>query len=591
MAKRNIGKTMQSIYGTGSFNPRSFERRPRRSTGRLYLWGLGLFLFSLIAVLFIGLYLFGGSQDSFTGERVDISLVGSQTPQASENETYTLRITNNEEVLLEELELFINWPENVHYIGSELEPTSEANNTWQLGALGVGEEISFGFTARFVGDERSVAQLLFALTVKPDGFSSTFEITESIEFQLSAAPIEVNLQAPSTAASESNIELSITVESEAFFEKEKNKLSIILNYGEGFNPEVEGTSDITTTDSSVLWKLSSLEQIGDAYTVLLSGKLTGDVSSKHNFIAGLVRGEDTDPFITDEKVITIQSAEVGIDIIPKPASGKKLQWGERLDYTITITNTGSYVMRNVVISADIPNENLWKSGTLIIGNDGFFESGNVFWDTTTTGALDSVRPKNNVLLTLSLTARDVPPKGIVGAPQMEMSVSVSTKLGDQDITVESPEVATNILADIDFEVFGQHKSGEGVALGAGPHPPLAGEETTYAMVWQIGPTSSALVDLELRAKLPSGVLWKDDSKYSVGELSHESSTRTVVWKASKVPRLELPIEILFMVGITPSSQLSNSHMLLERTEFRVVDEPTGEAMELFNNGITLGGIE
>ena len=149
----------------------------------------------------------------------------------------------------------------------------------------------------------------------------------------------------------------------------------------------------------------------------------------------------------------------------------------------------------------------------------------------------------------------------------------------------------NILSDVAFEVSGRYTTPEGAVVGAGPHPPQAGQETTYAVIWTVGPTTSGLRDLSLSARLPSYVSWKNDSSLAVGEVSFDAGTRTVTWRASRVPALELPIAVQFKVSVTPTSELGGSTVLAERSALSVTDDAVGEAMEFFGNAVTLGNVE
>ncbi|MAG28538.1 hypothetical protein CL632_00095 [bacterium] len=590
---------MKSIYGTGNFNPRSFDRRPKRKTHMLYMWGIVLFLFAIIAVVLGGLYLFGSTPESFTGERIQFELKGDTSPQTAENSDYTLVITNNEEVAIETLELFIDWPDGaggedalaVHFISSLQEATSEANNTWQLGELGIGESKEFKFTSRFMGNANAEIRIPFTVTFKPVGFSSTYIAEHSELFTLGDPTIDLEITGPSVTAAGSEVVLGLRVSGDSLDNEDKDEVIIALHLGNEFT--LTSTNPELSEEGVVEWKLSELSQEKGVYLASITAEIDAEVGEKVGLEAHLHLSEDTEaePFLTTIKQIDIQDASIRVDIEATPAQGKKLQWGERLDYEISVKNTGTYVMRNIVIRMQVPNENLWKSSTLDIGNGGFYESGNVFWDATITGALDSVRPDKTTKLTLSLQTSDKPPRGFAGIPRMVASAEVTAKLGDQEVSVASEELLTNILADVEFDATAWYTSAEGATLGSGPHPPQTGQETTYAIIWTLGPTTSELRDLEFSAKLPSNISWKNDTNYSIGEISFNGSDREVTWKASKVPALELPTDIRFMISITPSSSTSSATRLLENTELKVTDDATAELMEFFGNNLSIGDVE
>ncbi|MBI2050919.1 MAG: hypothetical protein HYT31_03865 [Parcubacteria group bacterium] len=597
MASRNISSAMKSIYGTGNFNPRSFEHKPKKSGKALYLWGLVLFLFAMVAVVLGGMYLFGRTPESFTGQRVSFELIGKKSPETANSVPYTLRITNNEEVALEALELYIDWPDEgsgreagiAHFISADRQAESEANNTWKLGGLGAGASIDFQFTARFGGRAGTAVVIPFSLSFQPESFTSTYTATYEEAVTLGDPTISLDISGPGVAAEGSEVLFVVRASGETL--AQENAAEVFLDLDIPAALSIITLSPAPAEEGGRRWPLSSLAKNGDAYELSITGGVGAPSGSSAVISASLGRGDSSEPLLTASKEISIQNASVSVIVSGTPASGQKLQWGERIDYEATLKNTGEYVMRGVLVRLKMPSESLWDSASLNIQNGGFYESGSVFWDTATTPALDSLRPDASAALRLSLTTAKRPPRGFAGVPRLVAGAEVKAKLGDQEVSVVSEEHLINILADIDFDIMGLYTSPEGAVLGSGPHPPLPGQETVYVMQWNIGPTTSGLRDLTLAVRLPSPVSWKDDTSLAVGEISFDPGTRNVVWKASRVPALELPIEVRFKIGVTPTSALSDSAALLERSEFKVVDDAAGEAMELFLNGVTLGNIE
>ncbi|OJI07873.1 hypothetical protein BK004_00325 [bacterium CG10_46_32] len=597
VAQRNITNAMRSIYGTGNFNPRRFDHKSNNSRRTLYLWGLALFLFAIVAVVLGGMYLFGRTPDSFTGNRIAFQLIGEHSPQTVDNTSYTLRISNNEEVDLEDLELFINWPDTskspeagvAHFALSDFPAASEANNTWNLGNVASGKSVDFTFSARFGGRAGSQVVLPFSLSFHPTSISSTYTVSHQEIFVLGDPTVLVDIIAPTVAASGAEVTITVRASGATLIKDTEDSTFLELTVPSGFS--VSSTTPAPADKGVYRWPLSSLSQSNDAHQLSLVGTVGTDVGENIVIKAKLVRKDSSIAIVESEKQISIQNASISVAVDSVPAQGKKLQWGERIDYTLTIKNTGTYVMRNVVIRLQLPDESLWDADSLSIKSSGFYESGNVFWDATTTSVLDSLRSDASTTLTLSFSTSKRPPRGFAGVPRLVAGAEVKAGLGDQEVSVASEENIIAILADVSLAVSGRYKSPEGVVVGSGPNPPEIGQETTYSMVWTIGPSTSGLKDLQLVARLPSFVSWKDDTSLSVGEISFDSSTRNVTWKASNVPALELPFDVQFKVGVTPTSALSNTTQLMERSDFKVTDAAVGEEMEFFGNAVTLGSIE
>ncbi len=435
------------------------------------------------------------------------------------------------------------------------------------------------------GDEGDLLELPYSITFQPRGFSSEFVVNSSKEFVLGEPLIDLEITGPDTASTDS--EITLQVEIGGTRDMEIDDLLLYFEYADdfsviSFSPDLEEDAEV--------WNVSDLED-NKKYILQITGKITGELGDDARFVSYLKKENTSGTLIATEKNISIQSADISVLISASPAQGKKLQWGEQLNYTVIIENLGSYVARDVVVSVRLIGEELWSAGSISISDEGFFESGNIIWDAETTSALDSIRPEGDIELSFGLKTLDNPPKRFSGKPELVAVASIQSKFGDQDISVESNEMSINILAEMDFDVTGWYKSPEGVTWGTGPNPPLSGQETTYAIIWTLGPTTSALKDLVYSAKLPSNVIYKHDTNYSVGEISYDVESRIVTWRASKVPQLDLPIEIRFMLGITPQSQTTNNTKLLEQTDIVVVDDAADEKLEFFGNAVTIGSTQ
>ncbi|MBU2575847.1 hypothetical protein KKF64_02050 [Patescibacteria group bacterium] len=584
--KRNIGATMKQIYGTGNFNPRRFDRKPNKSRFRVYLWGFSIFLFASIAVILGGLYLFGSTPDSFTGERVYFELIGSKNPKTAQVEDYTLKIINNEEVALEDLELFIDWS-GAHFISSVINPTSEANNTWKLGEIGIGEILNFNFQVRFVGQTSAEISLPFSLTLKPKGFNSAFVLDHEELFELGDPTIDIAINGPSVASLNSSIGFDILILGDSLGFGDVSKLIVKIDAPSSFNltssqPELDDSDELE-------WILAELPRHNDAYKIHIAGDLSADAGEENIFIAQLSRAGESKILVSAEKAVTIQSADASIDISASPAQGKKLQWAERVDYVLKVKNTSEYVMRDVVITANAPDDALWQSSSLNIGSNGFFESSKFIWDASTTDALSSIRSGASVDLKFSFNTKETPPKAFEGSPTLSVQASVKAQLGDNELSIQSAESKINILAGLDFDISAWYTSPEHITVGSGPRFPQSGQESIYEVSFKFGPTTSDLKDIKLTFDASNVVELKNESSYSVGELSFND--KVITWRASKIPALELPIEVRFKIGVIPVSSLSSSAALLDNIKLIVVDAKADEMMEFFGGNITVGDIE
>ncbi len=106
----------------------------------------------------------------------------------------------------------------------------------------------------------------------------------------------------------------------------------------------------------------------------------------------------------------------------------------------------------------------------------------------------------------------------------------------------------------------------GDQLGVGPLPPVAGEATSYWIVWSIGPFNANLKDVRLSATFPPGV--KATGKYSSavsGDFGFEDGS--VSWHTAELKIVGTEkVSVAFEATLTPSrEQIGSNAQLLGKT--------------------------
>lgn len=592
----NISKTLSHIYGTGNFNPRRIDHKSHGRGRKLYLWVLSFLFLAIAGAIVAGLYFFSRTPDSFTGDKVETRLEGQINPLIGQDETYKLLLTNNEAVDLDNLELFIGWSarnflENesgVRLTSANGEEIDGSQNTWQLGGLKRGEEKEFQFVARFFGNEGTKLELPFRLTFRPANFTSDFTTDFNQEFILGASTVDLRINGPESAAEGSEIALSVDISAiDLSSVAMLNNSWLELEYPDNFSVISE---DPKKEKDAVGWSGRDLPIIGDGdgdssslrRQLAIRGSINGVDASELKFPAKLFEQKGGRLLSRDEKTISLANANLEIDISASPAQGKKLQWGEKLTYNIAIKNISSYVMRNMVVSVNLSGDELWRPGSIDIGQGGIFESGAIIWDEKTTSELDSLQSSGSLKLSFSLETVSSPPANFSGTPVILAKGRARGMLGDQDATIESGEIISKILSIVEFNAGGEYKSG--------PNPPLSGQETSYTLTWAIGPTSGALKDLRVAAKLPADVSWSNKTDLAVGEIKYDAASREVIWQTSRVPKLDQTIMVSFDIKAMPAKEVTDDFVLLEQTKFIATDEAAGEEMQLINFPLTLRNV-
>ncbi len=584
---------MKQLYGTGNYNPRFFDMHPQKKSNTFYVWAVSFFIFTIAGLIAGGMYVFGVSTETFSGERISMDLSGNFYPKISSKEEYVLKIVNNEEVPLEDVELFINWPANssgqgfsVGYVSSEIAPENESNDTFKLGRISSGEEVFFKFSVRFTGSSGKELTLPFLLNVKPEGFGNYFPVKIEKTFSVGDAAIELLIDGPSDVVSGDNFNLEFRLSGDDGSFGDVSKLFIKAKIPQEFIVAEQGSSQ---TGSE--WNVAALPMVEGYYKAVLAGSFEGSSGQDLVFSAEVYKEGEERPIASVEKRIIVKSPEGFISIFASPAQGKKLQWGERVDYSVKIENTGEYAMRDVVVSVFIEGEDFWDEDTISIGSGGFFEAGRFIWDSESNNSLLSIMPSNSVSLNFSFKTKKSPPKLMPGPPVLSSQASAVCEINAKEISIKSQQIKTNVLSDVSFDISGWYKNPEGLIVGSGPNPPIKGKETVYEIEFKLGPTTSELKDLELSMSAKDVISWKNESSSPYGEIVFDAGSKTVFWRAAKISALDIPISIKFKIGVSPQETAPDSLVLFDKIKFVAKDSAASENLEFFDQDFTLGDIE
>lgn len=591
--RKNITRTMSQIYGTGQFNPSRFDRTSRNGNRRAYIWGLGLFIFAVALTIGFGFYLFSRTPNSFTGDRVHITITEPETVVVGDELVYLINVQNNENRDLDNMNIFIQFPDatassTAVFVKSSPNPISEANNTWRLGTVKQGETAILALTLRLSGDKDTNITLPIQATFEPRDFKTEFSVTQDVVLTLGSPLVSVQIEGPSAVSIGSEVALQVHITgAETLPSNTANDMVLHMQLPKDL--EVISYDPPPLTENGTTWRLSDLRSEDGTYELLLRARVaTGAIGSL--VVGSTMQNVAGTLFAQKTFTLTVQNSRASLSLEATPAQGQKLQWGESVRYAVVLHNTGSAVMRDVVVSVQLSGEELWQQNSVVVEKGGFVEAGMIFWDAKTTNALASVRPDSAVTLAFSVVTQKIPPQSFTGTPALLVKAGARATIDSEELVIESPEIVTKILATIELDATAWYTSPEGIQWGSGNNPPLAGSETTYALLWSLGPSSGELTNLLVSAELPSGVVWKNETEVSVGEIAYDANTRIVTWRASRVPKLALPFAIRFMVGITPAGQTTNATPLLGRTSFSAIDAQTGEQMELYSTGLTIGSV-
>jgi len=231
----------------------------------------------------------------------------------------------------------------------------------------------------------------------------------------------------------------------------------------------------------------------------------------------------------------------------------------------------------------------WNKADLADGK----RSGNtITWDKQTTGLLKNIKPEDTGAIDLSLPIVSNPNGSMADTIFVKLITSMD-RLGDNTDpkSVESNPVKLTFDSNTSFSAEARYFLEDGQPVGSGPLPPSVGQSTTYRVFFHISNSLHELKNVEVTTSLPSSVTWVDKKQAAIGNVSFNATTRTVKWKADKIPSSISEADAWFDVSIKPTSSDVGKFVKLTGTSaFTATDSKTNstisQSVESFTTDLT-----
>ncbi|MDD4662187.1 MAG: hypothetical protein PHG24_02815, partial [Candidatus Pacebacteria bacterium] len=205
---------------------------------------------SLIA--FFALIIFWWQSTSFSKEVLKLEILGPTEVSLGENMEYVVRFKNNGNVRLEEPELIFEYPNEAITDGEKILLLSEEDLG---GSIYPGQERTFNFKARLLGEEGSLKIAKATLSFKPKDLNTRSEVYTEFLSTVKNVPISLDFNLPSKITSiDKAFSFSINYASEVPYSLED--LSIIINYPNDFEFLYSNPKALDEKQ----WDISSLSQ-------------------------------------------------------------------------------------------------------------------------------------------------------------------------------------------------------------------------------------------------------------------------------------------------------------------------------------------
>jgi len=470
----------------------------------------------------------------YSKEILKLEILGPAEAELAQEVEYTVKYKNNGNVRLEDPRLIFEYPKY-----SLLQAGQSLRQEVALEAIYPGQEQTLNFKTRLLGKEGEIKQARAWLNYQPKNLKARYESETSYTTQIKSVPLVLEFDLPSKIDSGKEVSFKLNYFSNASYPL--SGLGIKLEYPADFEFQSSKPRSLDKTD----WDVGLLNK-AEGGRIEIIGHIKGEIGEQKQFKAQFGSWQDGEFVVLKETIRGVQIITPSL-YISQQINNNSLyvaKAGDALHYEIFFKNIGNDVLNNLFLVAKLegglfdlatlkaplgdfePGDNSivfdWrkipKLQFLAVGEEGRVE----FWvELKDDWQISSINDKNQVIRTnISLSQA-----------QKEFVTKVNSKLE------MSPK---GYYQD---EVFGN----------TGPLPPVAGQQTTYTIIWQVKNYYNDIKNMQVKAILGSNVRLTGKIFPEEANLTFDSNSREVVWK---LENLEAGQGVLGTAGPSVAFQLA-----------------------------------
>ena len=557
---------------------------PRKSK-KSYRWkiiGAGL-IFFLVTVAVSSFMLMSGG-NTISGENITLDLSGPFTIGGGETIPLQIAVTNANSVPIQSATLIIEYPlgtQSASEEGGEL-----FIERLSLDTIASGETLNVPLRAVVFGEENAEKSISAAIEYRVAGSNATFfKEAEPLRFKISSSPVVMQIESNTKISSGQETDITVTVRSNS-----QTALSDVLikaEYPTGFDFLESNPEPIAGSNT---WLIETLEPEGEVtidISAIIVGRGTDELAT--HFSAGVANEQDpftlSSIFTTDTINYEIEQPFLDVNfMVGRSSNGTEVvEPGQPVTMAVEFTNTLDDTLYDATITVVL-------EGNAVVDRDvevpnGFYNSSNntITWDPSEAPRLEQILPGTNERFTFTLELSEDTDR----TPQIDMKVDVrARRVSEARVPEELIGTAQGtIKVASEPQLISTARYSIGDLEGSGPIPPVAEEETTYAVSLLLKNSTNRLTDLELTTSLPSYVTWENEYEGD-GDISYNPTTRVITWQVSSVDA-DMTALTSFQVSILPSvTQIDTTPTLIGEQRLRASDQFTGSTVRVTRPAVT-----
>ncbi|MEX2369006.1 MAG: hypothetical protein WD552_01270 [Candidatus Paceibacterota bacterium] len=510
---------------------------PEDSGGMSFLDKMLLYssIFFVLAFGFAIFYVGTGGGD-ISPDKVSITISGPDAVSAGATVDFTVSITNQNKVSLEEAELVIIYPEgtrNPDNTGEELRRLRKP-----IGTITSGRTTQQTVTASLFGEQGQVRTLEIRLEYKVAESNAIFSAGNEYEIEITEAPVSITVDIPKEITPGQSFTTEVKVSSNA--SQTLNDVLLEVHYPFGFSPERVSPDPVYRQS---VWNLGDIspgaERVVEIRGFFIEGSNAKEQTFRFN--VGTAQVADTTAigtlFAAQDEVVSLKAPfiDLGLDLNMSERSGSgNLEINGRLSW---LSNLNSLVRGGEVI-LEIAGESVDYSS--VRPEDGLYDAGtrSIVWSSQTNSELTTISPGDSGEFSFKFSTRktqllaDIAENPIIVLTlRMQASAPDSSTLPDQVTASLQQEIRLPTVLRLAASTLHE----DGPFTNTGPVPPEVDEETTYTLHLVVSNTTNEITNAQFSAALPAYVEINGSPSPSGDVFSYNEVSGRVQWKIGTIP--------------------------------------------------------
>jgi len=558
------------------------ERKSYRANYSPLMVALGVSFFFFVVAIAFASFVFLQNSNAVSAENVEIEVIGPIAHPAGEALDLQVVISNKNAAPILLADLIVEYPEGTRSatnVNLELPRIRES-----IGTIRSGEQITTTISSVLFGEEDTEKPIMLTVEYRLDNSNAIFFKEEVYEVLLNSAPLSVLVETLSEVISGQETEFEVTVSSNST--NAVNDVLLVAEYPFGF--DFDRSFPDTSFRSTDTWFLGDLAP-GVEKKISIFGTQIGQDEEERvfRFNAGIQSEKSEQEIVAalgqSTVPLTVRKPFVSLDLALNGSTEEVfvVGAGEVIDAEITWRNNLPVAVSDAVITLSFTGERLDSSSVKV--GDGFYQSFNdtITWSSDTGADLALVSPNSRGVVEFIFSPTSL--SGGITPRDSKIRID-ATVLGQRKNERGVPETVESsftkeILIETDFLLSARTLHASGPFSNSGPVPPVAEQETTYTVTWDITNTANDISNAQLTAKLPSYVRWLNVFTPSNESLSYNAISNTLTWDLGTVPSQTgystSPRDVSFQVGVVPSvSQVGQAPTLVNDLRLEGLDRVT-----------------